>query len=218
MSGVTRARAAADQLRADMLTGVFLSGERLRELPLAERLGVSQSTIRDALALLEHEGWVIKQPRHGVIVRAFTAAEADDVYSLIGLLVPLAFERVIEPARKPRLRELTDHLDEARRSAGDELTADALGALLGWHAALAGLAGRPAVSEVLDGLLHRAQLLETVREARAPLPNRELAALVSRLADVQRALGMGDLELARRLYAPFAESLRAAAVEALTPV
>ena len=216
MSGETRACAVAEQVRADILSGVYLSGERLRELALAARLGVSQTTVRDGLALLECEGWVIKRPRYGVTVRAFTPVEAADVYDLIGLLTPLTFERTVEPARKPRLRELNEPLDAARRAAGDKKTNPALNALLDWHIALADIAERPVTSDVLTGLIRRAQLIESVREARAPLPPAALGALVGRLADVQRALGMGDRELAARLYAPLIETLRASAVEALT--
>lgn len=216
MSGATRAQTVAGQLRSDILGGVVLSGERLREMAVAARLQVSQSTVRDALALLEHEGWVIKQPRHGVVVRAFTPAEADDVYRLIGVLAPLAFERVVDPARKPRLRDIAVYLDEARKATGEEQTAPALAALIDWLCALAGIAGRPVVGEVLGGLLHRAQIIEAVRQARAPMPVQELSALVARHADVQRALGLGETELAARLYAPIIETLRVGAVEALT--
>lgn len=216
MSGTTRAQAAADQLRDDILTGTYLSGERLRELVVAERLQVSQSTVRDALALLECEGWVVKHARHGVAVRAFTPAEADDVYRLIGILVPLVFERVVDPARKPRLRELAVFLDSARRAVDDKLTAPAIAALIDWLCALTGIAECPVTSEVLSGLLHRAQIIETVREVRAPMPVRDLSALVARHVDVQRALGMGEYELACRLYAPVTETLRTAAIDALT--
>lgn len=216
MSGSTRAHVVADQVRADILSGVYLSGEWLREMVLAGRLGVSQTTVRDALALLEHEGWVVKQPRHGVTVRAFTPGEVADVYDLIGLLTPLAFERAVEPGRKPYLRTLTVPLDAARQAMSDGQAAKALYALLDWHIGLAQLADRPVTGELLTGLIRRAQLIEAVREARAPLPYTALSALVARLADVQRALGMGDLELAARLYAPLIETVRTAAVDALT--
>lgn len=216
MSRSTRAQAAADQLRGEILGGDYLSGERLRELVVAGRLHVSQSTVRDALALLEREGWVVSTPRLGAAVRAFTPAEADDTYRLIGILAPLAFEWVIDAARKPRLREIAHYLDDARAAAGAEQTATALAALINWLNGLAGIAGRPVTGELLAGLLRRAQLIELVREARAPMPVAELSALAARHVDVQRALGMGDYDLACRLYAPVTETLRAAAVEALT--
>lgn len=215
MNNRTRAQSAADQMRAEILNGVVLSGERLRELPLAKHLDVSQSTVRDAVALLEQEGWVVKLPRHGVYVRSFTPAEADDVYGLIGLLMPLVFERVVDTARKPRLRELTDLLDTAQFRVDNQYGEKTLLALLDFQAALARLSERPATIEVLTGLLNKAQIIEAVREARVPLPVRELSGLVSRHRDLQRALAMGDLDLACRLFAPLIDTLRVGAVEAL---
>jgi DNA-binding GntR family transcriptional regulator len=211
----TRAEVIATQLRADIAQGALLSGERLRELPLAEQLGVSQATVREALALLEREGWVAKQPRRGVYVRAFSPAEADDIYSLIGVLMPLVFERVIDAARKPRLRDLTVYLDAAQERIDRHQGEKTLHALLDFDLALAQLAERPATAELLTSLLNRAQIIEAVREARAPLPTRDLSALVLRHRDLQRALAMGDLDLARRLFAPLIDLLRAGAVEAL---
>lgn len=215
MSSRTRAEAAADQLRASILGGVYLSGERLRELPLAQHLGVSQATVRGALALLESEGWVVKRPRHGIYVRSFTPEDASDIYAMINLLMPLIFEQVVDAARKPRLRELTGTLDAAQERIDHHRGESVLGALLSFHAALAQLAERPATAGVLTGLLNKAQIIEAVREARAPLPARELSALVLRHRDLQRALAMGDLDLARRLFAPLIDQLRAGAVEAL---
>ncbi len=215
MKDVTRAEAVADRLRSEIIDGTYLSGERLRELMLGQRLHVSQATIRQALGLLEHEGWVVKRPRRGVTVRAFTPAEADDVYTLIGALMPLVFESVADAARKPRLRELNQMLEAARSAAEHSHTAAGMAALIGWNLALAALSERPVTAELLAGLLRRAHLIEAVREARVPMPPRDLHALVTRHIDVQRALGIGDLDLVRRLYAPIIDTLRAAAVDAL---
>jgi DNA-binding GntR family transcriptional regulator len=212
---LTRANDIATQLRAEISQGVLLSGERLREMALAGRLGVSQATVREALALLEREGWVAKQPRRGVYVRAFSPAEADDIYALIGVLMPLVFERVIDATRKPRLRDLTGYLDAAQERIDRYHGEKTLHALFEFDLALALLAERPATGEVLVSLLNRAQIIEAVREARAPLPARDLSALVLRHRDLQRALAMGDLDLACRLFAPLIDLLRAGAVEAL---
>ncbi|HEV7175909.1 MAG TPA: GntR family transcriptional regulator, partial [Solirubrobacteraceae bacterium] len=44
------------RLRELILSGEFEPGERMSELPLVERLGVSRTPLRLALATLEHEG------------------------------------------------------------------------------------------------------------------------------------------------------------------
>jgi DNA-binding GntR family transcriptional regulator len=63
MTSVTRAETVATTLRESILKGEYVSGERLVELSLAKRLKVSQNTIRDALRMLEQDGWVVKHAR-----------------------------------------------------------------------------------------------------------------------------------------------------------
>lgn len=215
MGSRTRTEATADQLRAGIASGVYLSSERLRELPLAQHLGVSQTTVRDALALLEREGWVAKQPRRGIYVRSFTSEEAGDIYAMIAVLMPLVFEHAVDTARKPRLRELTGFLDAAQERIDDHHGKMTLNALLNFHSGMAQLTERPAIAQILINLLNMAQIIETVREARAPLPIRDLGALVLRHRDLQRALAMGDLDLAHRLFAPLIDLLRDGAIEVL---
>jgi DNA-binding GntR family transcriptional regulator len=58
----------ADHLRREVLSGQLPSGERLREVELAERFGVSRGPVRDALLQLAHEGWLILEPHCGARV------------------------------------------------------------------------------------------------------------------------------------------------------
>jgi GntR family transcriptional regulator of vanillate catabolism len=62
-------------LREQILSGEFKPGERMSELPLVERLGVSRTPLRLALATLEHEGLLRVLPAGGYVVREFTLAD-----------------------------------------------------------------------------------------------------------------------------------------------
>ncbi|MGQ9909895.1 MAG: GntR family transcriptional regulator [Candidatus Flexifilum sp.] len=85
----TRAARIAAALRAAIQDGQYAGGERLIELHLAQQFGVSQTLIREALALLEQEGWVSKQERRGVFVRTFTP---DEIRQIIGLAAAIEAE------------------------------------------------------------------------------------------------------------------------------
>jgi DNA-binding GntR family transcriptional regulator len=65
-------------------------GERVPELEIAARLGVSRTPIREALKVLAAEGLVEMQPLRGAIVRGFSAKDAQDMLRVIALLEEFA--------------------------------------------------------------------------------------------------------------------------------
>ncbi|MDY2790785.1 MAG: GntR family transcriptional regulator [Lachnospiraceae bacterium] len=66
-------------LRQAILTGDFLPGERLMEITLAKRLGVSRTPVREAIRKLELEGLVDMIPRKGAAVARITVSDLKDV-------------------------------------------------------------------------------------------------------------------------------------------
>ena len=73
------------RLRELIISGEFGHGDRMSELPLVERLGVSRTPVRLALAALEHEGLLRALPSGGYVVREFTRA---DIVGGVPLLPP----------------------------------------------------------------------------------------------------------------------------------
>jgi GntR family transcriptional regulator, vanillate catabolism transcriptional regulator len=74
------------RLRQLLLAGEYETGTRMSELPLVERLGVSRTPVRMALAILEHEGLLESLPTGGYAVRSFTRTDIDDAIELRGIL------------------------------------------------------------------------------------------------------------------------------------
>jgi len=75
-----------DRLRRDIFDGVYLPGSQLRELRLAEDLGVSQATVREALHQLEAAGLVTRQPNVGTTVTRLNPREVRERVDLRALL------------------------------------------------------------------------------------------------------------------------------------
>ena len=74
------------RLRELILSGEFGHGDRMSELPLVERLGVSRTPVRLALAKLEHEGLLRALPAGGYVVTEFSRADIVDATELRGVL------------------------------------------------------------------------------------------------------------------------------------
>lgn len=96
--------AVADALTELIISGEIAPGERLHELKLCERLGVSRSPLRDAFRRLESEGLVVTIPRRGTIVAKVTRQEVLDLYScriilqceMVRLATPMISAEIIE--------------------------------------------------------------------------------------------------------------------------
>jgi GntR family transcriptional regulator, vanillate catabolism transcriptional regulator len=84
------------QLRDLILKGEFEPGERLAEVNLAARLGVSRTPVRLALAALEREGLVSPAGSVGYVMRRFTQKEILDAIDVRGQLEGMAARLLAE--------------------------------------------------------------------------------------------------------------------------
>jgi GntR family transcriptional regulator of vanillate catabolism len=110
-------------LRGMLLRGDFQAGERISELPLVARLGVSRTPIRLALDRLAHEGLLEASPTGGFVVRAFTLEDIWDAIETRGVLegaaARLAVERLQDDSELNQLREYRDEMDAMIQLNGD---------------------------------------------------------------------------------------------------
>lgn len=87
-------------LRKAILTGQLQPGERLMEVHLADKLGVSRTPIREAIRKLELEGLVVMMPRRGAEVAKISEKSLQDVLevrrALDVLIAELACERITD--------------------------------------------------------------------------------------------------------------------------
>ncbi len=77
-------------LREAILKGDLKPGERLMELQLASKLGVSRTPIREAIRMLEQEGLAVTVPRKGAEVAKMTLKDMEDVLEIRDTLDELA--------------------------------------------------------------------------------------------------------------------------------
>lgn len=111
-------------LRDLILTGELKPGDRISELAVVERLGVSRTPIRMALVRLEEEGLLELIPSGGFAVKAFSERDITDAIeirgTLEGLCARLVAERGLSQAALSSLREPVAAIDDLL--ARDDLT------------------------------------------------------------------------------------------------
>ena len=93
-------------LRKAILKGELKPGERLMEIALAERLGVSRTPVREAMRKLELEGLVVMIPRRGAQVANITEKDLNDVLEVRIALENLSIENACARMTEEQLAEL----------------------------------------------------------------------------------------------------------------
>ncbi len=149
-SQTTKAKLGVREL---VLEGELAPGERVPEIALAERLGISRTPLRIALESLAHEGLLQPMRSGGFVVRSFTRADIEDAIELRGVLEGTAARFAAERLGSPdELGPLTD------AAAGlDEVVGDLSPATIGryaelndtYHQALVALAKSPPLARAI---------------------------------------------------------------------
>lgn len=103
-------------LREAILKGELKPGERLMELQLAARLGVSRTPIREAIRMLEQEGLAVTIPRKGAEVAKMTEKDMEDVLQVREALDELAATIACEQMTQEQLNELMRAMHEFEES------------------------------------------------------------------------------------------------------
>lgn len=94
-------------LREAILKGDLRPGERLMELQLAAKLGVSRTPIREAIRMLEQEGLAVTIPRKGAEVARMTEKNMEDVLQIREALDDLAVQVACDKMTEQQLKNLT---------------------------------------------------------------------------------------------------------------
>lgn len=113
-SEVTRA------LREAILSGAYQPGDHLTEAQIARELHVSHGPVREALRELEAEELIVIEAHRGAFVKAFTADDVREIYSMRSALETAMVKLAIERVTKDDLAELDRLIEQMRQAARDE--------------------------------------------------------------------------------------------------
>ena len=116
---------AYEQLKHAIITGQIPAGSRIVETVYADQLHISRTPLREALRRLERDGLVEYVLHRGVVVRAFTMEDIDEIFTIRNAMMMLILPSVIQNVTDEKIRELREILrqmdGELERSDADAL-------------------------------------------------------------------------------------------------
>ena len=201
----------ADELRRALFDGEVAPGTPLREIALADAMGVSRSTIREALGVLVSEGLATREPNRGVFVTELDPEAVRDVARARAVLEVAGVGRwaeATEEARDAVRQALVDfHTAATSQPTPSELTA----AHLAIHRSLAALIESPRLLALADALYSEIRLgLAKVDRIRRNAPDQ-----VTSHRTLLTMLERGDIDTAARELEHHLEHAENSMLEAL---
>lgn len=149
----------ADTLRRGLRDGAYLCGEKLAESVIAREMNVSQNTARDALRVLELEGWLARRPRYGLTVYDFSSADIEELYALRVNLEHLALDWAYPKMTDYDKAELAGIISDARMATAGQDGRAFFAFISQFHERLLALSGGGLLTNTLQPLLNRGRLL-----------------------------------------------------------
>jgi DNA-binding GntR family transcriptional regulator len=189
----TLVEVVAGELRRLVVEGHWAPGARLVEAHLAAELGVSRNPVREALHLLEAEGWVEVEPRKGARVKVVSVDEAEHLFHVRGALESLAAGLAARRRSAGAVTTLRSIVSAGLTAVDSGRLGDLPPLNTAFHVALCDAAGNPELTTIMGPLRDRIQWLYAARvRDRAP-------ASWAEHGDIVDAIDAGDEDLARRL-------------------
>ncbi len=109
-----------EQVKQSILSGSIPPGSQLLEGRLAKQLDVSRTPVREALHVLEMEGFLESFPRIGYRVRQITWEEVIEIGEVRAVLEPLAATKAIEGEDESYIELLENTIRQCEASAGQD--------------------------------------------------------------------------------------------------
>ncbi|MCB1485829.1 MAG: GntR family transcriptional regulator [Bauldia sp.] len=196
-------------LRQAVIQYQLKPGQRLIERELIEQLGVSRTTIREALRELASEGLVTVIPQKGAIVSAPSGEDAADLYEVRACLESLVVRHFVERASDAQIADLSAAVDELE--AVTEAVTDVreiLNTKGRFYEVLLEGARSAVLQTMLEIIQLRVQILRTASLSSVGRPK----AMIAELRAIVDAIAQRDADRAAELCA---EHVRSAARTAL---
>jgi DNA-binding GntR family transcriptional regulator len=202
---------AYQKLRDALKHGALKPGDRIMEVPIAQQLNVSRTTVRDAIRRLESEGLLEHEPRAGLVVATLDRRAVAELYEMREVLEGTAARLFTRHASEIEVEHLLELVREEQRLQGnpDELANHNHRFHVQIHVGAHNRYLEKALAAVNSSLwlLGKSQML---------LPHRAKGALAEHM-ELARAIQKRDADLAESLARKHVRSAQAERMRTLFP-
>jgi DNA-binding GntR family transcriptional regulator len=183
--------------QAIMDADIYSHNEELRldERQLSQSLGVSRTPIREAMTLLEQEGFLRTVPRRGIFIVRKTKKQIIEMIEMWAALESMAARLATTNASDEEIASLRTMFDEFRNETPAEHIDEYSDANIAFHQAIIRLSGSHLMGKTIDNLfLH----VRAIRRMTISQSDRAARSIVDHMRIIE-ALEKRDTELAERL-------------------
>lgn len=203
----------AERLRMAIATGRFPAGARLIERELCEMMGVSRTSLREALRELQADGLITLQPNKGMSVSVVSEKTARSIYEVRATLEGLAARLFARSATDEQMRALHQSVDRLAE-VYDDFSAEAfIVAKTRFYDILLEGGGNEVAADMLRRIHTRVSQLRVVSLASEERARKS----IGELRDFVAALEARDEERAFAICVAHVEAAAEAALKAIAP-
>lgn len=192
-------------VKAAILNGILEPRERLIEERLGEALELSRTPIREALAILEHEGLIESIPYKGLMVRSLSVPEFLSMYEALGVIESAVARSAVAHITEEAVLDLLQILDRAEQCVPDDVPGH-LAACRQFQQRLGEAAQSPFLTQLLVSIEERSDVY--LIHSHQALPKENMLAAVNDRRTILAAVQSGNPEAAARAAETHAEAIR----------
>jgi DNA-binding GntR family transcriptional regulator len=196
---------AYEAVKSAILRGLLEPRERLIEERLGEALQLSRTPVREALAILEHEGLIESIPYKGLMVRPVTVQEFLSMYEALGVIEPQLARPAALNATPTDIQVMTGILDQAEAAIPDDVPGH-LAANRAFQAHLGKCAQKPFLTNMILSIEERSDMY--LINSRQSLPAEKMQAAVDDRRKILQAVANADPEAAAAAATNHGEAIR----------
>jgi DNA-binding GntR family transcriptional regulator len=192
-----RDQAYASLKQAIMNADIYSHNKELRldERQLSHSLGVSRTPIREAMTLLEQEGFLRTVPRRGIFIVRKTKKQIVEMIEMWAAIESMAARLATLNASDEGIASLRTMFDEFRNSTPAEHIDEYSDANIAFHQAIIGLSGSHLMGKTIENLFIH---VRAIRRMTISQSDRAARSIVDHMRIIE-ALEQRDTELAERL-------------------